>query len=234
MLKPKKKITKKEIKQDQLLTAYAKTTSFYYEYKKYVNYAITALVVVVIAIVVYMNNRRANNEKAATELGKVFSIYDAGASDVRQYQVAINGQPERGIMGLKTIVDNYGTTESGATARFYLANAYLHLGQYDEALRQFDDFDGDSDLLRAAALAGMGSCYEAKGDYARAASSFERAAGIAANQTNTPDYLSAAARCYGLAGEKERAVTLYKRLKNDYPTSTVAREADRYITQFSI
>ncbi|MBI1806747.1 MAG: tetratricopeptide repeat protein [Ignavibacteria bacterium] len=233
MLKPKKKISKKDIKQDTLLTSYAKATTFYYENKKYVNYVVTGLIIVIVAIFVYSNNKRANNEKAATELGKVFGIYDAAANDNRQFKVAIEGQPDRGIMGLKAIVDNYGSTASGEVARFYLANAYLNLGQCDEALKQFDNFSGGNSLLKSAALAGMGRCYEIKGDYTKAASNFERAANVHSDASTSPDYINSAARCYGLAGDKEKAISLFKRLKKEYPTSTFAREADRYITQFS-
>jgi len=234
MLKPKKKITKKEIKQDTLITAYANVTSFYDQNKKYISYALTALVAIIVGIFIYSNNRRANNEKAATELGKVFSIYDGAATNVQQFRAAIDGHPERGIMGLKSIVDNYGSTKSGEIARLYLANAYLNLGQFEEALRQYDSFGGSDRLMKASALAGMGSCYEAKGEYEKAASSFEKASGTITNNFNTPDYLNSAARCYGLAGEKERALAIFKRIKKEYPTSTYAREAERYLSQFSL
>jgi tetratricopeptide (TPR) repeat protein len=234
MLKPKKKITKKEIKQDGLITAYAQVTSFYYENKKYISYAITGLVVIVIAVFIYINNRRANNEKAASEIGKIFSLYDAAANNPAQYKAAIDGIPERGVMGLKSIVSNYGGTESGELARFYLASAYFGLRQYDEALKQFDDFSGGDKFLQASALAGVGACYEAKGEYANASSSFEKAANKYLNTITTPDYLNSAAQCYALAGEKEKAVALYKRLKKEFPTSSYAREAERYITQYSV
>src|ERR1700741_273972 len=112
MLSPKKKISKKEIKHDPLISAYDQTTSFYYEHKKIISYALTSLIILVVGFVVYTNNRRANNEKASTELGKVFPLYDLGANDSRQYKVAIEGQPDRGIMGWKMIVDNYGSTEA--------------------------------------------------------------------------------------------------------------------------
>jgi len=233
MLSPKKKITKKEIKKDPLISTLDNTTAFYYEHKKNISYAITALIIIVVGIVVYTNNRRANNEKAASELGKVFSIYDLGANDSRQYKTAIDGQPDRGVMGLKAIVDNYGSTESGELARFYLATAYLNLGQYDNALKYFDSFSSSSDFLKAAAYAGLGQCYETKNEYVKAAEYFERAAGVSSSTAMTPEYLNSAARCYGTAGEKEKAVTLLKRLKKEFPTSTFARDADRYISQFS-
>lgn len=233
MLKPKKKLTKTEIKQDTLLTSYAKLTSYYDQYKKYVNYGITALIAIIVVIVIYVNNKNANDEKAATELGKIFSIYDRGSSDPQQYQLAIDGQPERGLMGLKSIVDNYGNTSSGEVARFYLAHAYMNLDKTDEALKAFDSFSSDNDLLTASAYAGMAACYEKKNDIEKAASYYEKAARTAADQSSTPEYLNSAAICYGKNGEKEKAVSIFKRIKKEYPKSQVAREVDRYISQFS-
>lgn len=234
MLNPKKKISRKEIKQDQLVTAYAKITSFYEVNKKYISYGATALVLIIIGIIIYVNNRQANDEKAATELGKVYAIYDAAAGDIAQYKLAIDGQPERGIIGLKAIVDNYGGTASGQLGRYYLATAYYNLGNYDEAQKHFEDYDGESDLLNAAAIAGVGKCMEARGEYLKAAGKFDNAARIVSNETDTPNYLNSAARCYGMGGEKEKAVSILKRLKKEYPRSQFAREADRAISQFSI
>jgi tetratricopeptide (TPR) repeat protein len=233
MLKPKKKLTKTEIKQDTLLTSYAKLTSYYDTYKKYFNYGITAVIAIIIVIVIYVNNKKANDEKAATELGKIFSIYDRGTSDPKQYQTAIDGQPERGIMGLKSIVDNYGSTSSGEIARFYLAQAYMNLDKIDDALKNFDSFSSDNDILSSSAEAGMAACYERKNDLDKAASYYEKAAKIASDQNSTPEYLNSAALCYGKIGEKGKAITILKRIKKEFPKSQVAREADRYISQFS-
>ena len=233
MLRPKKKITKKELKQDNLVTAYANTKLYYERHKKYISYATTALIVIVVAVVVFLNNRRANNEKATTELSKIMSVFDAGNGDVKKYRVAVDGQPERGVMGLKTIVANYGGTESGELARFYLANAYYNLGEIDDALKQFESMSSSNPVIQASDFAGIGSCYESKGDYEKAAVNFEKAANTISNSFSTPEYLNSAARCYGRANQKEKAVTLYKRIKKEYPTSTYAREVDRYIAQYS-
>ena len=233
MLTPKKKLSKKEIKQDALLTAYAKATSLYYEHKKYINYAFTAVVVVVIGVLIFVNNRKADNEKAIAELAKVFTVYDAGVTDRRQYTTAINGQPEQGMIGLKGIVENYGSTEAGESARFYLANAYFNLGQYDDAMKYFDDFSSNNVLLRASAVAGLAGCYEAKKEYGKAGAQFEKAAGISVTNVHAAEYLFSAARCYGHSGEKEKAISLLKQIKKDYSTSSFAREVDRYISQYS-
>jgi tetratricopeptide (TPR) repeat protein len=233
MLKPKKKLVKKEIKQDTLVKLSSQATVFYYDHKKYVQYAVVALAVLGIAIYVMRKNRIESNEKATSDFAKVMAIYEAGASDPAQYKSAINGLPERGITGLKAIVENGSGSTAGETARFYLANAYYFTGQYEDALTQYDKYSGGSPMLKAAAYAGLAGCYEVKKDFAKAASAYERAAGAASGASNAPDYLSLSARCLGKAGEKEQAISLLKRIKKEFPTSTAAREADRYIAQFS-
>ena len=54
MLKPKKKISKRELKQDSLLTTYMQVTGFYDQYKKQISIGITAFVVVVVALVIFL------------------------------------------------------------------------------------------------------------------------------------------------------------------------------------
>ena len=229
MLRPKKKISKRELKQDTLITTYVKLTTFYDTYKKQISIGVTALVVLIIASVVFLKNRAENNDRAMTQLGEVIQFYDNG-----QYQVAIDGVPERNVAGLKAIVDNYGSTTSGNLARFYLANAYFQLGNYDEALKNYEDFSSSEELLSVSRLAGIGDCYEAKGMYKEAAENFEKASTKHAKNAAAAENLNNAARDYGLAGDKEKAIELYKRLKKNFPVSSYAREADRLIAELSV
>ena len=229
MLRPKKKITKRELKQDALVTTYAEVTSFYETHKKNISIAITALVIVIIAAVVFFKNRADNNEKAMTLLGSIYTFYDNG-----QYQLAIDGVPEKNIQGLRSIVENYGSSSSGGIACFYLASAYYQLGNYDEALRYFEEASVSGDLLAVSRLAGIADCYEAKGDHRQAAEYFEKAAARNSKDVNVAEYLSNAARNYAQSGDKEKALDLYRRLKKNYPTTSFGREADRYIEQLSV
>lgn len=233
MLKPTKKISKKELKEDTLTTTYVKATAFYETNRKYVNYGVTALIVIVIALVFWMNNKASNDEKAATQIGKVFPLYDSASVDPRYYQIAVDGRPERGIMGLKAIVDNYGGTNSGELARFYLANAYYQMNKIDLAREEFDDFDGSDTYLQSSATAGLAACYEREGNHEKAASLYEKAAGALGEGQIVAEFLNSAARNYATAGEKEKALALFKRLKKEFPTTNPGREADRYITQLA-
>lgn len=228
MLRPKKKLTRKEMKVDPLLTTYSNVLNFYENNKKYISYAFTGLVVVVIVIVFYLNNRAANNELASIQLGKIFHFYDQN-----NYQVAIDGQPEKGLNGLQKIVDEYGGTKSGELARFYLANSFYEIGETDKALAEYEDVSFSDNYLEASVFAGIAACYERIGDNSQAAKYYEKAANKVSDNVLAPEYLTLAGRNYGNSGKKETAVTIFKRIKKDFKESNVAREADRYIAEYS-
>ena len=232
MLKAKKKITKKELKEDALISSYSKFLVYYEENKKMIGYGAAIIVLAILGLVVYINNKRANNEKATALLGNIYSFYDAGANDPNQYTVAITGNPERHVVGLKSIVDDYGSTDAGEIAKLYLGNAYYATGKVDEALKAYESFSSSDPAMSASATAGQAACYESKKNYDQAASLYEKAAGL---QTGSAaDYLAASARCYGQKGDKAKALALCQRIKKEYPKSTPARDIDRYIGQYSL
>jgi tetratricopeptide (TPR) repeat protein len=229
MLRPTKKISKKEIKQDKLVTTYVQITNFYETYKKQISIGIVAVVVVVIAGVVYFKNRADNHERAMAQLSAVQPLFDSG-----QFQSAIDGVPERNIAGLKSIVENYGASAGGDLARFYLADAYFQTGKYQEALEQFKDCSPSDELLKASRAQGIASCYEAMGNAGEAAEYFEASAARQPTEEAEAEQLANAARNYDRAGDKTKALEIYRRLKKNFPTTTPGREADRHITRLSV
>jgi tetratricopeptide (TPR) repeat protein len=229
MLQPKKKITRKELKEDALVASYVKATTFFDENKQRINIILGVSIAIIAVAFFYMKNRTADNEKAATEVAKVYSLYDNA-----QYQVAIDGVKERNIGGLKLIVDEYGSTHAGNVAKFYLGNAYFNLGKFSDALKQYEDFSPDGQLLVVSRYSALGACYEALGDHKEAASNYEKASTKYANDLNAAENLNNAARNYADSGQKELALELYKKLKKSYPTTPFGREADRYIAQLSV
>lgn len=224
MLKAQKKLSKKEMKEDRLVTSYFQATSWYEQNKKLVSSVATGLILVVVVAVVVFNNIRSNNEKATSELGKVMRLYDEG-----RFDLAINGNPQENVRGLQAVVEDYGSTKAGELATFYLANAYYAQGNYDKALEYFQEVDVEDPMLASSALAGAAASYEAKADHVNAADYFERAAYKDPRGVLAAEHMMQAAQNYNKAGKKEKAVDLYKRLKREYPTSTHVREIDRYI-----
>jgi len=226
MLKPRKKITKKKLKEDKLVTTYFKAVDYLKKNRRIVSGTVTGIIIAVIAVVFYLNNRRSNNQNAATELSSVLNLFNGGA-----YQVAINGDPTRNITGLKSIVDNYGSSESGEQAKIYLADCYYYLGDYDNTMKYFEDYDGSDKLLQASAYAGEAEVYEVEGNFEKAAEYYDRAASRDSKSFLVPQYLVGASRNYIKIGKKDRAIELLTRVEKNFANSPYAGNVDYYLAE---
>jgi len=229
MLAPKRKISKKEIKQDKLVETYFKAKTFFEENQRTILIALGSLVVVVLLVIYLVNRSKEREIEATTLLGGVINLYDQGL-----YQQAIDGVPAKKIKGLKYIADEYGNTESGEAAKILLANSYFQLGKFDEALKYYEDFGGNNKLLQATACAGAAACYEIKGDKAKAAEFYLKAAKVVESEVTTPEYLLYSARLNAEIGKKDVAKKLLDQIKKEYSTSAQARDYDRYVIEFEI
>ena len=144
MLQKKKKLSRKEIKQDKLIDFFHNAEMYFEKYKNKIFTYAAVLVVVAAAVYFYLNQKSENNEKAGLELSRIMSFYDQGA-----YLEAIEGKQGSNIIGLKKIVEEYDGTENGETAKIYLANCYSYLGNYDEAIKYYEDYSGSIDYWQA-------------------------------------------------------------------------------------
>ncbi|MGE5399915.1 MAG: tetratricopeptide repeat protein [Ignavibacteriales bacterium] len=224
MLTKKKQLSKKEIKEDTLVTSYYKAVKFFDDYKSKIYIYAAALVVVAAAVYWYMDNKAKNNEQANVELSRIMDLYDSGA-----YQEAIDGRAGTNVAGLKKIVEQYGSTENGEAAKIYLANSYNLLGKYDEAFKYYNDYSGSNKLFKATALAGKASYFESKNELEKAADSFKDAAHVSKENVNNPDYLLNSGIDYLKAGKKELALEQFNKIKEDYKNSLASRDVEQYL-----
>lgn len=224
MLTKKKKLSRKEIKEDKLVETYYKTLSFFEDNKQRVLLYAGVLAAVIVGVYFYSNYQKENNIRAGEQLARIMQIYDAG-----NYLEAIEGRQGTDIVGLKQIVEEYGGTENGETAKIYLANSYNFLGKFDEALNFYKDYSGDNDLLEAAALAGEAGIYASTDEHEKAADLYRKASQVFRENVNNSEYLLKAAVNYIEAGDNEEAKNLLERIKEDYTGTTAFREADKYL-----
>ncbi len=224
MLAKKKKITKKEIQEDKLVTSYYQFLDFYNEHQTKILLGLAVVAVIIIGTVLYYNNLEEKNLQANTEMSRVFKLYEE-----KNFQEAIDGIPGTNIIGFINIADKYSGTEQAEIAKIFVANCYYFLGRIDDAKRFYEDFSGSSDIYKAAALAGIAGCYESKDEFGKAASYFEDASQVNKNNVSNPTYLLNAGINYSKIGKAEKAKELFEVIKKDYKTSTEATQLDRYL-----
>lgn len=225
MLTKKKKLSKKEIKEDKLVITYYKVYNYVLENKNRLGIYLGGLLVVIAAIYFYMNNKAENNVQAGIQLSRVMGLYDAGA-----YLETIEGRQGTKIVGLKKIVSEYGSTENGETAKIFLANSYQMLGKVEEAYKYYEDYGGSNKVFEATALSGEAGYYADKKEYEKAADLYLSASRVAKENVLNPEYMLKAAVNFIDAGKKEDAKDLLETIRKDYQTSTAFREIDKYLT----
>ncbi|MCZ6703502.1 MAG: hypothetical protein O6940_10735 [Ignavibacteria bacterium] len=224
MITKKKKLSKKEIKEDKLVSFMFKIEHLYEKYKSKLMLYGGILIVAIAAAYFYINKQNELNNRASLELSRVMNVFDSGS-----YLEAIEGRQGTNIIGLKRIVEEYGSTENGETAKIYRASAYSYLGNYEKAFKYYEDYSGSIDIYKASALAGMAGYYTAKNEYEKAADLYKTAANIVEINAQNPDYLLNAALNYYNAGDKDEARILFEKIKEDYSTSNAQRKVEKYL-----
>lgn len=218
---------KKASANDKVLYYYYKAVEYFQNNSKSVYIALTAVVVIAAGIFFYLNNLKAANEEALLELSKVQPVYDS-----QEYLQAINGDTLGTTRGLLFIVNEYGSTESGNTAKLLLGNSYFALMDFDNAFKYYDSYSGSNLIYKAAAYAGIGAVYEARSQHIDAAKQFEKAANISDDLAVNDEYIYYAARNYMNAKDKDGYMKMLAKLKKDYPKSTYIALTERYKNLF--
>lgn len=221
---PQKTSKRQELREDRIVTLYAKAWMFFEENRNVVYGALAGLVALALAIVGYAYYQAQQQEQAQQLLAQAVTSYENG-----NYQQALDGTAE--TIGLLEIADEYGGTQAGNLATFYTADALYRTGDYDRALTYFQQFDKTEDFIGASALAAEASIYESREEFATAAEHYQEAANQFESDLTTPRYLMDAGRAYAEAGDYEQALEMYQTIKEEYPESQQAQNIDKYIAQ---
>lgn len=208
---------------DKLLYYYYKATEYFEANRQKVYIIIGILAVVIFGTIFYMMSKRSANESASIELAKTQQIYDQGL-----YQQAINGDSLNTAKGLIFIVNEYGSTEAGETAKILLANSYYFLRDFDNADRWYKEYSGSNKIYEAASLAGIAAVLEARENYLEAAKQFEKAANYDKEIATNDENLFYAARNYSKAKDADNYKRVYDLLKKEYPKSSWIVPAERF------
>lgn len=225
--RPPSKVTKrKELRQDQVVTFYAKAWDFF-EKNRALVYGLLAVLVLVIAGLVFMVINQGRQAQVAQEmLAEVISVYEAG-----NYEAALQGTPTEA--GLLEIADEYGGSDAGNMAAFYAANALYTIGETERALEYFSTFDKDENFVGASAYAGMAAANEDLGEFERAGELYRTAALFYENEVGSPQYLIQAGRAFQEAAAYDEAREVYETLQEEFPESQEAEGVPFHLTYLS-
>lgn len=144
-------------------------------------------------------------------------------------RLALNGDGQ--FPGFLEIIDNYGMTKSAKLAHYYTGIIFLNQGQFEDAVDHLKKFNTKDVMLAPMAKGAIGDAYMELGKKEEAASQYSEAANTFKNDFTTPVFLQKAAWAYEDAGNKDKALDAYNKIKTEYPRSAEAREVEKHITR---
>ena len=151
MLKPKRKITSKELKKDPFLESIYSIKQHFDEKKP--QYLKIGLSVVVVFLIGFLyNSNSVTNENEADYGLSIGMIY------------LNQGDYQNAIMQFQQIVDEYSNTNSGYDASFYIGKIHFERGNYDLALPHFERYvsGSNNNFILSSAYESLSAIYEDK------------------------------------------------------------------------
>lgn len=207
---PKRISKRQELREDTVVTFYAKAWAFFDENKPVVVGAAIGVLVLIAAAFGWGFYQASQEGTAQDRFAEALRLYEAG-----DFQVALSGTETS--VGLLEVANSYSGTDAGNLATFYVADAYFQLSDLDSALEWFGSFDKGNDIVGASAYAGEAAIYEAQDNHAQAGEAYLDAAGAYENESIAPDYLVKAGLAFERAGDITKAVSALDAITDDYP-----------------
>jgi hypothetical protein len=121
--------------------------------------------------------------------------------------------------------DAYPTTSAGRLARFQAASTLVGLGRFDEAVAQYDQLAGGSDVVGRMAALGKAEAQVRSGKYDDAIAAFKTIAEQKDGAVPVDGVLMHLGRTYQLAGKPQDAQKTFSQLVEQHPDSPFATEA---------
>jgi tetratricopeptide (TPR) repeat protein len=207
------------------------------EYSKPITYIGSAIVILFIGWLVYKYMFQVPKQEKADKIvfvtQKYFSEF-TGAADSSKILLAtkvLNGDGSN--PGALKIINQYSGTPAANLCEYYAGACYLHLGQYEKSIKYLKNFDANgADQIESRALGMMGDASAELKKNDDALNYYQKAANVNKKDTYTSsEFLFRAALFAESIGKQKEAISLFKKIKSDYPLTQKATDVDRYLAR---
>ena len=219
----KKNVTKEDQNLENVQEALNTTSAWIEKNQNKLTWAITIIALVVtgvLALNTYVIKPKA--VEVSNENAKAVTYFMQG-----DWEKALNGDDAE-CVGFQAIADENKMYQGGKLAALYAGVCYYQLGQYEDAAAYLNKFSANDLTIESAALQLLGDAYVQLEEYGKAVKAFEAAA-KSGNDLIAPMSLMKAGKVYLELGDNAAAKKAFETIKNQYPTSAEAQDADKYI-----
>jgi tetratricopeptide (TPR) repeat protein len=145
--------------------------------------------------------------------------------------LALNGNAS--TPGFLKIIQKHGGTKTANIAHLYAGECYLHLGEFDNAIKHLKDFNAHGARQVEAKKEGLlgDACSELKKND-EAISHYRKAGTLFPDdQAISSEYLFRAAMLLEMGGKNKEAIELYQQVKEKYPRTEKGFLVDKYLAR---
>lgn len=195
------KMTKRQMKEDPLVTAAFRATEVWERFGRTILIAVGAILLLALLVFFVMRTRAQAEQRAMGDLFRAMVALTQGD--------AASASPM-----LKEIVDNSPGTRAARDAMLLLGDAMMAQRQPKEAAtwyQKYIDKAGDKERERAG-YAGLGAALEDGGQFGPAADAYAKAAERARTDNERGRALLSQARSLARAGQSPKAIEVYKKV----------------------
>jgi len=186
------------------------------------------IVLIIGGIFAYSNFYQQPRQQEAME-----QMYQAQVQFQRDSFALALTNPGGGYLGFLDIIDSYGSTDAGNLANYYAGISYLNLGQFEAAIDFLNDFDPAGDITPIMKYGALGDAYSELNDLENALDYYEDAVSAGDNDMLTPYYLKKVGMLHEKNGSFAQAKAAYERIKEEYPSSSVGQDIEKFIIRVS-
>lgn len=208
----------------------AKAKDFWTKYSKIIMIASTVIIVAVGGWYIYQNFfKKPKEAKAVEAMFKAEEYYR-----IDSVNLALNGDGQ--YDGFLKIISKYGGTDAAKLANYYAGSCYIKLNDNEKAIKYLKKFSTGSKPVQARAYKLIGDAYADLGKNADALSYYKKAARhFEEDKSSAAEYLFYAAYLADrVMKDQKEAIALYKEIKEKFPNSNQAFDADNYLAQLGV
>ncbi|MFC1856252.1 tol-pal system YbgF family protein [Thermodesulfobacteriota bacterium] len=215
----KVKISRKEMKTDELQESSAKLVEYLTKHGNQVLMIAGSIIIVVLFAVVLNFYTQSKRERASEDFTSGRNLYDLAFSETPPSEATLKAA----ISVFDDIIESSDGGKESALAYFYEGNIYFNLKEYDKSLENYSKFL-ESDIKNATyaviARTNIAYCYKNKKEYEKAIEIFSDVSNSSEGYIKESSLMDLALT-YEKLDKIDDAVKIYQEFIDNYPTSSL-------------
>lgn len=205
-----KKITKKKLKEpDEFITLTQKSFLFITQHRKEIGIGGIVIFLLLLSIFTFRWWERKKEKEAYLKFTPAVEVYQLAISPYREFE-STKFKPL--LVLFDEVLTKFPDTSSGKLSHLYKGHLYLHLSEFDEAIKSYQTFlekwRGEK-LFKILAWEGLGYAFEGKRDFEKALEAYQRVLELGEGTPFARAHLNKG-RCYEKLGKKKEASESYR------------------------